>query len=243
MKLYKKEKKFRLFGEGNESIVFRNEDEVLKIFTNHRHLKNKVLKLPILAELLEQDFIKPLYLYQRQNEIIGYVMPYFDSTTNLEEYCKDDKNPMVKKLYYINRFENNIRRAHEKGIILGDTRFHNILINGDNIGIIDVDNYAPLGFANDIYCPEFNEVKNKYSGLDADLYAFSLNLIKNLFWEKEVPRMYVRSDIEDIIEYIFAHFELGENFKTIFAYNLTNYSELKYYGESIYEILDNAIKR
>ena len=131
-----------------------NDQLALKIFSffpRPELLPQKFEKIKLLAQLHDEAacFPKGFVGYDKEN-IEGYYYDFVNPQCEIENfadllYLKDIR----KKLKYIIEADEAVQRFHKMGIILGDIKEDNIMIDkNDNIKFIDTDNwmYGDYGF-------------------------------------------------------------------------------------------------
>lgn len=177
---------------GSEGSVYRyNSEYAFKIFNYYnkkRSLIKKFQKIELLAKLEDKSFAFPIGLVGFENRLKeGYYM-------NIVEVHKD--YPSFMQLWNIKdrqtlfdiviKADAAMQRAHKMGIIMGDIKENNILIDENNNPIfIDTDNYAYGDFKFDLYPYVIKNLKNyygkKFSLIDTDKYLYALMVLKYMF--------------------------------------------------------------
>ena len=142
-----------------------------------------------MCHLQDDSFAFPIGLaYNYRNMLIGYYMnlikphPLYESFKAL--YLKGcDKQTLLRLLIKADAI---LQKAHQKGIILGDIKKNNILINQEGNPIfIDTDNFKYQGFSYDLV-PErstwLNDLYHRvFSDADNDKFIFTLMALEMLY--------------------------------------------------------------
>ena len=155
---------------GCEGNLYIYKDSLIKIFTNKDVIQNKIAKLTLLHDL-DIDII-PTSFISINGEIKGYSMPYLkDYRAVNPEFLRKKK-----KLIILEKLNNKLDELHSKGIIYGDIRSGNILINSDlDLVLCDIDNVSINGYGFDILGDIAKRYVRKY-GIDETLDIYSYNL-------------------------------------------------------------------
>lgn len=189
-------------GEGSEAIIFRNGGSVSKIFKENfgyevlceeereEIRENKLHKLEILYCMKEFDnLFLPIETYSYHHKFVGYKGVYLSCPT-LDMTCLDKE----EKIFYLKLFKEKLLRYHELGIVYGDIKDDNVMIDTKNrdIVLIDIDNMMVLDHPiNVMSCFVEDFIKN-YGRVDEKLDSYMLNLLTitqllgNDYWYFEV---------------------------------------------------------
>jgi hypothetical protein len=95
--------KMKIIGEGKEGIVYKYNNECIKIFNSKRNngelLDINEEKFIFFTKLETNNIILPRkLLYNRQNQIEGYIMPYIESDFDLNNIRSKNINEIISEL-------------------------------------------------------------------------------------------------------------------------------------------------
>lgn len=198
IKTYSKEliKNKKVIDFGYEADLYLDKNTILKIFKNDNYItSSKKEKLELLKELNIPYLTNPIDEIKIDDELKGYTMDYFKSTT-LYEYKTKNEN----KIELLKRVRNLMIDIHNKDIIIGDLKANNILINKKKeIKICDIDsfkinNYNPemLNYYAKIYFKKHNiydEGMDIYSfNFMTLLYLLNMSYTDTYFYIEELYR-------------------------------------------------------
>lgn len=183
-------KKYKFIGSGSEGDVYRYHNYALKMFPLFPHLERlpqKFEKIELLAQLHDDAACFPKgFVGYSDDKVEGYYYDFINPKWELENfadllYLKDIR----KKLQYITEADEALQRFHKMGIILGDIKEDNIMIDEkENIKFIDTDNWMYGGYGFDIVpirSKWLQELYGKeYSLQDNDKFAFAMMAIQIL---------------------------------------------------------------
>lgn len=181
----KRYKDYPQIGFGDEGSVHKYNDQIaFKTFdfiSNKEKLPRKFEKMELLGQLYDEAACFPVGLvgYEDKKKE-GY---YYDLVNPLKEcenfgYLQFLKE-MKQLVEYIIQADEAIQRFHKMGIILGDIKPNNIMIDcNENVKFVDTDNwiYADYGFdiepsraswLNDTF-------KKKFAMIDNDRFVFAI---------------------------------------------------------------------
>ena len=173
-----------LFGEEGKIFKGEQENEVRKIFRYpllereeelnkfHKKMDNKLKKLILLHKKQISNDIFPIATISYNGCLVGYKMT----------------SPNLKKVYSCNidqlkQLKEKLTRFHSQGIIHGDIKCSNLLLNNNNeIVLSDLDNMQvddnPIDSIN--YIIEFFLEDDKLVDESADIYLYNLFLLQQL---------------------------------------------------------------
>lgn len=171
-------------GCGDEGAVHRyNESKAIKIFCNLREelLRNKFEKLELLGKIKDESFEFPELLVGFENsKKAGFLMNLVNAKDSYKKYIDlISLFDTSKAIRYLLKAEEAMIRIHRRGIVIGDIKGSNIMIDeNDNPRFIDTDNYAigDFGFdlipyATKVYESFFN---TKCSPVNNDKFTFAI---------------------------------------------------------------------
>ena len=150
-------KKYPQIGFGGEGTIYQyDEATVFKLFDwidNSETLHKKFQKIEKLAQLEDDAFCFPMGL-------VGYAdrkkEGYYTSLVHAMDGCADFSDlhflhNQKKILEYLIKADAAIQRIHRRGVILGDIRGSNIMLDKDgNPKFVDTDNYAYQEYGFDV---------------------------------------------------------------------------------------------
>lgn len=201
----------KIIGEGGEATVYKYIDAfgkvwALKIFERPTLLKIK--KIALLSQFKDNSFVFPqgLVVNKETDSIMGYYMEkvnpglYLKNLNDLIKY-----RDMVRKLEVIKEADEAIKRAHDRGIILGDIHGGNILIDKNNQPkFCDTDNYKVGDYDFDLVPDRadwlYRVYGGEYSDVDNDKFSFGV-LALNILLEHVGLNFYLtKENIDESIE-------------------------------------------
>lgn len=201
--------KYPQIGYGEEGSIHKYDSKrafkVFEFFEDRKKLTEKFRKIEELARLKDSSFCFP-------KGLVGYLdlkkEGYFMELVKPMEKCKDfselHKLKDAKKvLEYIIMADKAMERIHKKGIIIGDIRDENIMINkSGEIKFIDTDNYRYGDYDFDLVPSRSKWLEHTYgkesSGVDNDIFVFTMMALQSF-----VPAYYRgRKSIEYFYELI-----------------------------------------
>ena len=177
--------KYPQIGYGEEGSVHKYDRKkaikVFEFFEDREKLKQKFEKIEELARIKDKSFCFPIGL-------VGYLNlkkeGYYMDLVNPMHKCNDfselaNLKDMKKILEYILMADKAIERIHKRGIIIGDLKADNIMIDKcGEVKFIDTDNYAYGDYNFDIVpCRSkwFYQTFNKEcSGRDNDIFVYAM---------------------------------------------------------------------
>lgn len=187
-------------GHGDESSIYNyNNEYAIKIFSLFRTLdyfygkalKRKFQKIEEMSSLNDEAFCFPLGLVGFETGLKeGCYTQLIEFNQGLKSFKDllflEDKN---EALEYILNADSAMKRIHNKGIIIGDVKMENILIDKNNKPkYIDTDNYAYGDFGFDLYPFRAGLLEEEYgkcaSLKDNDIFVFSIMALRILTGDK-----------------------------------------------------------
>lgn len=192
---YQKLWQCKFVGYGSEANVFRDGDEVVKIFRDDFGQKklteeeveevreNKFQKIKLLAskEIFDNPF-KPLISYSYQGRFIGYRGKFFrcfDIQDSFDFGVPDREVTFDEKVFYLKEIRRKLKLFHEDGLVYGDIKTDNILVDFSQQLVIffDIDNMKVWDYPIDIKTHFANDFMHKYGVLDEKLDSYMMNLM------------------------------------------------------------------
>ena len=223
----KKYSKYPQIGFGEEGSIHKyNNKRVIKTFDyfiEREKLTRKFEKIEEMARIKDKAFCFP-------KGLVGYLdlkkEGYFMDLVEPMEKCKNfselnNLKDMKKVLEYILMADRAIERIHKKGIIIGDIKDDNIMINKcGEIKFIDTDNYAYGDYDFDLLpCRSewfYETFVKKCSRIDNDKFVFATMAIYHLFNGK--IKIYPSSDyFKKLIKYLDVSSEVKEGLRIILS--------------------------
>lgn len=174
--------KMQAIGAGSEGIVYKNQNEAIKLFHGSYDIKDKYKKIIILESLNIDFLVKPKKFITKENKTIGYSMELIENAKELNGVFKF--KTLDEKIKSLKTLENNIKELHKKHIVLVDCNLHNFLVKDNKIKHIDIDNYQvgdlPANVFPDYYHPYYSEKVTKNIDPNIDKFQMTLNAIETL---------------------------------------------------------------
>lgn len=183
--------KYPQIGFGDEGSVHRYKEFLaLKIFVFIKakyYKENKFKKIEEIAKIKDPSFCFPLGLVGFENELKeGYFMDLVITGDGLRTF--DDLKGLkdIKKLIeYLLKGDTAIERIHKKGIIIGDIKGDNIIIDENgNPRFVDTDNYAYGDFDFDVFPDRRKRFKKIFgkdcSDADSDKFIYAMLCLTRL---------------------------------------------------------------
>lgn len=180
--------KYEYIGSGEEGIVYKFDErtaiKIFRPFDNRFYRGLKFQKVETYVRFDDDAFTYPIGLVgyedeQKEGYYMGLVHVHekYPTFNTLVHY----PNP-EQKMGIILDGDRAIRRAHHKGLFLGDIKNKNILIDRDlNIIFADTDNFGGLGFGHDVEPLRANWLAQTYgqtfSKKDIDKFLYALKAI------------------------------------------------------------------
>ena len=177
--------KYTCIGVGDEGRVFRYDDNIaFKIYHCNQYSQNKIKKIyKKVCEMFEEDidsFCFPRGFVTQGRKVIGFFFEHVEYNEGLRDFDDlEDCDNTSEVLNYILQADRAIQEAHEKGIIIGDIKGDNIMINQEGlIKFIDTDNYIYHDYDFNIAPSRFHWLNIMYEHnndpIDNDIFVFSL---------------------------------------------------------------------
>ena len=179
---------------GYESKIYKLEDEtLLKVFNERVNPNCKLQKLKLLSQIdVNTHFLKDL-VYVDDN-FIGYTMQNLTKQGYKVINCCEhfgDKKIEISKLVW-----QRIKELHDIGIIYGDIREANILYNGKDIILCDMDNVK----IKDLFFDIVSEQNKQYLYKTHFNYDLMDNYVFNKFFVGYYQKIYMPNMGKDILK-------------------------------------------
>lgn len=141
--------KMKIIGEGKEGIVYKYNNECIKIFNSKRNngelLDINEEKFIFFTKLETNNIILPRkLLYNRQNKIEGYIMPYIESDFDLNNIRSKNINEIISELKQLKK---DIDLLNENDILINDLKYSHLLYN-NGFYLIDSSLYSKYQYDN-----------------------------------------------------------------------------------------------
>ena len=179
---------------GGESIILKSptSETLYKIFNYNSSFSpefaypNKQKKLQNFYDLPNLQYsVKPLSLISADSSFVGYEM----TLDPLDITLSDALLTPEQKIAYLHQVKKILEYYHKNGIIYGDVRGDNILINMATqvAKFCDMDNAQIGTHPIDVMVPTLTEYKDARDGIDfaADSYMFNLLTLEQLTYPEE----------------------------------------------------------
>ena len=200
--------------KGYESNIYYMYGLLIKIFKTNEIdiLKNKRKKIEILNSLPIE--CKPILAVEKNGINIGYAMKEMKNF-----YTLDNKLLSTKKSSKINdlkKIKIELDQLHKYGIIYGDLAFKNILTNGDNFCLCDLDNckindynFDMTSFNQFLYLKRINEIDEKLDDYMFNIltigytYNIALSYVLSYLREHNIPFRFNNKENREILNNMF----------------------------------------
>lgn len=157
------------------TVDFNNKKYVYKEFKRLIHYENKCNKLNELYNLnLPFDIVHPKYIVKDS----GYLMEYLDKCIELDELLSLS---LDKKIHILSRIKNIIAFLNRNGIIYGDLKGNNILFDGIDPRLVDLDNAITDKYNYDLETFFINQYFSRVGKIDSGLDRYNLNVFTYCF--------------------------------------------------------------
>lgn len=224
----KRYKEYPQIGFGDEASIHKyNEQIAFKTFDfirDKEKLPRKFEKIELLGQLSDVAACFPIGLvgYEDKKKE-GY---YYNLVTPLKNYKDFDYLQFLKDtrqlLGYIIQADEAIQRFHKMGIILGDIKGDNIMLDcNGNVRFVDTDNWMYNDYGFDVYPSRADWLSNnfnkKFSLIDNDRFVFAMMAIQ-YFIDGDIIRLH-HSDVyfKKLIEFMDVSQEVKDGLRLIFS--------------------------
>lgn len=172
---------------GYESNIYKfDSDSLMKIFKtdDEQILENKRQKIILLSDL-DIDLI-PSKLIYIDGKFKGYVYQEAKKYSPINCSVQNKK----EKYQILTKVKNKLQKLHELGIIYGDLHQDNILYNGNDIIICDLDNSYLNGFSFDTKNNHISYYIDRVKSIDTRMDNFALNLL-TIYYLQNISYAYI----------------------------------------------------
>lgn len=219
--------KYPQIGCGEEGIIYKyNNKKAIKTFDNfedREKLTSKFKKIEELSRLKDKSFCFPQglvgYLDLKKE---GYYMDLVEPMKKCQNFSElNNLKDMKKILEYILLADKAIKRIHKNGIIIGDIKDDNIMIDKcGEIKFIDTDNYAYGDYDFDLLPCRSHWLSRTYgkdfSGKDNDIFVFTIMALQHLI-NKNI-KIYRSDDyFKQLIKYLDVSQEVKDGLRIILS--------------------------
>lgn len=205
----KMEKKMEAINSGgSEGIVYKYNNQAIKIFKSNYMSLNKLKKIKILKNMEMEHFQLPQeVIINKVFNPIGYTMDYVDFKTDVSLLLDDKRLTVRQKLLFLNKTEELLKVAHNNGIVIGDMNLFNFLIDtNDDVKAIDTDNYKIGKLENDIkpdlFFPLYKKLIKDEVTEDTDKFSFMLHALKDLVGKENIDCDRMIDDVKYVDAFI-----------------------------------------
>lgn len=190
---YKNLLKSAIVNYGGESLICRSNrpDTLYKIFTYNKEkdediFHNKQMKIQILYDIPTLAYsITPISNIEVDGTFSGYEITYDNEDIALADVII----PHEDTIYYLNKVEHILNYYKSLGIIYGDVRSDNILINKNQkkVKFCDLDNIQIKGYPIDIMTKTLEQYIEERGTTDhtVDSYMFNLLTLEQLIYPND----------------------------------------------------------
>ncbi len=223
------DREYNKIGEGGEGSVYAfNQDIVLKDFLILEYclgeIPNKYRKIEELGKLKDESFCFPKGLfgyedYKKEGYYTKRVIPHSEYK---DFNCIREGFGNEKIFTAIIKADEAMQRAHKMGIVIGDIREENIMIDENfNPIFVDTDNYKYHGYDFDLPDPNTEWLRNtfhkKFSTYENDKYIYAMMAMKYVI--PELPLWIRQSDdfFKELISRLDVSMEIKEGLRLIFS--------------------------
>lgn len=251
-------KEYKMIGNGSEGEVYKCFTLALKMFDLYLHperLSQKYKKIELLGQLQDDSACFPKgFVGYSEDKIEGSFCELVEPNNQYKDFDSKDLfilRDIRKKLQYIIEADEAIQRFHKMGLILGDIKGNNIMINQEGkIKFVDTDNWMYKNYGFDVEPARSKWLQllyNKdFSLIDNDKFAFSMlaiqillnlsfsnpkNISDKYFWYM-INQLDVEKDAKELLRLIFsdAHDKpyIGDILKTINTDSIISEEKRKY---------------
>lgn len=229
--IIEEKKRFReypIIGSGAEASVHKyNEQIAFKVFDfiqDKEKLSRKFEKIELLGQLCDASACFPIGLigYEDKKKE-GY---YCDLVNPLENYGDFDYLRILKDmrelLGYIIQADEAIQRFHKMGLILGDIKGDNIMLDcNGNVKFIDTDNWMYNDYGFDVYPCRANLLNDtfnkKFSLIDNDRFVFAMMALQYFIKGSTISLHLSDEYFKKLIEFMNVSKEVKDGLRLIFS--------------------------
>ena len=198
--MIKKNNNYNKIGLGAEGTVYKyNTQLALKFFNffkDRNSYMKKFEKIELLSKLKDPNACFPIGLVGYEDEKKeGYFYEFIDTTYGYKNFeLLNFLNDLKQVLEFVIEADLAIQRFHKMGIILGDIKGDNIMINNNNdVKFIDTDNWMYNGYEFDLIPGRAtwlsDTFKKEFSSIDNDKFVFAIMAVQ-YFVEGSIIRLH-----------------------------------------------------
>ena len=220
--------KYPQIGYGEEGSIHQYDNKkaikVFEFFEDRPKLTDKFKKIEQLARINDSSFCFPKglvgYLDLKKE---GYFMNLVKPMDNCHDFSELDRLKDLKKiLEYILIADRAMARIHKKGIVIGDIRGENIMIDKcGEVKFIDTDNYKYGDYNYDIVPCRSTWLEHTFSkkvtDIDNDIFVFAIMALQ--YFIKGTNIKYRKSEVyfKQLIEYLNVSKEVKDGLSIILS--------------------------
>lgn len=224
----KRYKDYPQIGFGDEGSVHKYSDQIaFKVFdfiSNKEKLPKKFEKIELLGHLYDVAACFPQGLVGYEDcKKEGYFYEYVHPNTELKDFYRlQFLKDMKKKLQFIIQADEAIKRFHQMGIIIGDIKGDNIMVDvNGNIKFVDTDNwmYGDYGFDTNPGRTEWlSRIYNRdFSLLDNDKFVYAMLALQSFIQGTVISMANNDRYFEMMIRYLNIPNDIKEGLRVIFS--------------------------
>ncbi|MBR3210828.1 MAG: serine/threonine protein kinase [Bacilli bacterium] len=230
-------------GGGDEGCVYRyNNQYAVKIFNSYydkeKRMENKMAKVKELMKIQDPSFAFPMGLVTTNGKTEnGYYTKYIAGRRSFRHLSLEMNREKILKVLL--EAEAALKRIHKRGIIVGDLKEENILLNrGNHPVFIDTDNYICGKHPFDLLPLRVGCLYDLYGGKmirfeDNDKLLFALMSLEMLTKDPRFKYGASREDIAQAIKTYSKNKEVREVLSAIFS----NAEEKPYVGSVLQKVI------
>lgn len=235
------EYKYDQIGFGTEGAIYKyDENTAFKTFFKNNRENNalKIEKVKTMTKLNDPSFAFPKGLIHIgiKNEI-GYYMDLVHTNPNCKDFYLIDHHYLVKAKEFLDiiiKADEAIKRAHRLGIVLGDIKKDNILVDiNDNPIFVDTDNYAYGDYSFDMRDKKTYWLKDLYGRSfdlkDNDKYVYTLMVLQ--YYLRGIVLRYMQD--KDIYRWLIKLMVASPEVKEIIETILSDSDDKPYIGDAL----------
>ncbi len=226
--IIKKNNNYNKIGLGAEGTVYKYNDQLALKFFNFFKDRNsymkKFKKIELLSKLKDPNACFPIGLVGYEDEKKeGYFHDLVDTTNGYKNFeLLNFLNDLKQILEFVIDADLAIQRFHKMGIILGDIKGDNIMINNNNsVKFIDTDNWMYNGYEFDLIPGRAtwlsDTFKKEFSPIDNDKFVFAIMAIQ-YFVDGSIIRLH-KSDnyFKNLIKFMNVSKDVKDGLRLIFS--------------------------
>ncbi len=200
-------------GSGDEGTVYNYRNQYafkrFKLFRDMEYyyrarLELKFKKIEELSKLTDEQMVFPLGIFgYSESDMEGYYMRIVASN---DDFFSLYNMPLDKQIEMLIKGDEVIHRAHDMGLVIGDIKENNIMIEDGKPILIDLDNAAYGDYQYDLL-PErsfcYYYVHGKEGPIrDNDIMLYTLMCLKMIFKDREFDYRQCREILWDLVDHL-----------------------------------------